>query len=192
VTKVPLAAAVAALAIVGAGAAAPRADTLIRPGQSIGKARLGMTEAQVRRAMGKPLAVVRRRAGFGSNVELQYADFNLFVELRTRRGTLRVTRVTTLQESERTPAGIRIGSRRTTVLARYGRLVCAKPETRDGGRGRIVVVGQRCTLTAGGGRTVFRFDGEVGDDPYWGPRQPYLSEWSRYARVAEIAVEALG
>jgi hypothetical protein len=192
--KVPLAAAACVLVLAGSGAAAPSADTLIRPGKSIGKAQLGMTEAQVRRALGPPLAVVRKRTGFGrSTVELQYADFNLFVELRTRRGALRVVRVTTLQRSERTVLGIGIGSRRATLLARYGkRVVCAKPEVSEPRRGRVFVHGQSCSIAGGGSRTVFRLDGEVGNDPYWGPRQPYLSEWARYARVDEISVEVVG
>jgi hypothetical protein len=104
-----------------------------------------------------------------------------------------VVRVTTLQRSERTAQGIGIGSRRSTLLARYGkRVVCAKPELSELNRGRVFVYGQSCTMAAGGARTVFRLDGEVGNDPYWGPRQPYLSEWARYARVAEISVESVG
>jgi hypothetical protein len=180
----------ACLCFASTASAARTGDALIRPGKAIGKAQLGMTDAQVRRALGRPLAVVRRRSGFGrSSVELQYADFNLFVELRRRAGALRVVRVTTLQRSERTPQGIGIGSRRTTLLARYrGRVVCARPEVTEL-RGRVFVDGQTCSLAAGGGRTMFRLAGEVGNDPYWGPRRPYLSEWARYARVSEISVE---
>ena len=185
---------VACLGCVPVASATSSTDALIRPGRSIGKAQLGMTEAQVRRALGAPLAVVRKRAGFGrSAVELQYADFNLFVELRTRRAALRVVRVTTLQRSERTAQGIGVGSRRATLLARYGkRVVCAKPLVSEPRQGRVYVQGQTCSIASGGARTVFRLDGEVGNDPYWGPRQPYLSEWARYARVAEISVETVG
>jgi hypothetical protein len=192
--KVAAALVFAGLCCVPVASAGSSSDALIRPGKSIGKAQLGMTEMQVRRALGRPLAVVRKRVGFGrSNVELQYADFNLFVELRTRRRTLRVVRVSTLQRSERTPQGIGIGSRRATLLARYGRrVVCAKPVVGEPFRGRVVVYGQTCAITGGGGRTVFELDGEVDTDAYWGDRQPYLSEWARYARVAEISVEAVG
>jgi hypothetical protein len=184
----------AAVVAAASATAAPSSDALIRPGKSIGKAQLGMTEAQVRRALGPPLAVVRKRAGFGrSTVELQYADFSLFVELRTRRRALRVVRVLTLQRSERTPEGIGIGSRRTALLARYRRrVVCAKPRTSEPFRGRVFVIDQTCTLAGGGARTVFRLEGEVDVSGYWGSRQPFLSEWPRYARVEEISVEVVG
>jgi hypothetical protein len=186
------AAVLGALALAGSGAAAPNADTLIRPGRSIGKAQLGMTEAQLRRAAGRPLAVVRRNTGFGrATAEYQYADFELFVQLRGRRGALRVVRVLTFQTSERTAEGVGVGSPRSRLLARYrGRLRCPAPRTYRN-RGRVYVTGQTCALPAGGARTVFQLDAEVEDDSYWGERNATLAEWPRLARVAEVTIETL-
>lgn len=186
--------AVAVLAFAGSAAGAPTSDALIRPGRSIAGAQLGMTEAQLRRVLGKPLAVVTKSAGFGRvAAELQYADYNLFVFLRGRRGDLRVVKVVTLQTSERTREGVGVGTRLRVLTSHYrGRLTCAKPLTwRHPRSGRIFVEGQRCTIPSRGARTVFRLDGEVETNDYWGDRSPYLSEWARYARVVEITVETL-
>jgi hypothetical protein len=183
--------ALGAAAVAFSAAAAPSADTLIRPGQAIGKARLGMSEAQVRRALGRPFAVIRRRVGFGNlAVEYQYADGNLFVHLRGRAGALRVVRVVTLQRSERTREGVGVGVRERVLMRAYrGRLRCARlpTETR---RGITYVVGSRtCTLSAGAARTVFRVDGRV-ESTWDTTRWSRLSEWPRNARIVDVTVEA--
>jgi hypothetical protein len=178
----------AAVAVPAAGA--PTADTLIRPGQAIGKARLGMSEAQVRRALGRPFAVIRRRVGFGNRAaEYQYADGYLFVHLRGRAGALRVVRVVTLQRSERTREGVGVGVRERALMRAYrGRLRCSRPPT-ETRRGITYVVGDRtCTLPAGGARTVFRVDGRV-ESTWDTTRWSRLSEWPRNARVVDVTVE---
>jgi hypothetical protein len=181
-----LAAAVAA----ASAAAAPASDLLIRPGKSIGKAQLGMTDAQVRRALGPPLAVVRKRVGFGrEEVELQYADGYLFVHLRGPRTALRVVRVATFQRSERTPAGVGVGSREGALLRAYrGRLRCSKLETARHGGVLFVVADRTCTLVTGAARTVFRIDGRV-ESTWDTTRWSRLEEWPRNARIAEVTVE---
>jgi hypothetical protein len=99
---------VLAVAVVAGGAAAAqRTDALIRPGLGIGKVRLGMTDAQVRRALGRPLAQRRSRTGFGRlRVEYQYVDGFLLVRLTGRASSLRVVGVSTIQPHERTANGI--------------------------------------------------------------------------------------
>lgn len=181
-----LAAAVAA----ASAAAAPASDALIRPGKSIGKARLGMAEADVRRALGRPLAVVRKQPGFGrQEVEYQYADGYLFVHLRGPRGALRVVRVVTFQRSERTTTGVGVGSRERALLRAYrGKLRCSKLETARRG-GVVFVVGDRtCTLSTGAARTVFRIDGRV-ESTWDTTRWSRLEEWPRNARIVEVTVE---
>lgn len=192
--RLAAAAVLGALAFAGSGAAAPSSDTLIRPGQAIGKARLGMTEAQLRRALGRPLAVVRRNTGFGrASAEYQYADFELFVHLRGRRGALRVVRLVTYQRSERTRERVGVGVLRRTLLARYrGRLRCVIPETATYRRhGRTYVLTERCTLPARGARTIFHLELDVDPGTYFGKRQPTLAEWVRLARIEQIVIEVL-
>jgi hypothetical protein len=183
----------AAVVAAASAAAAPTSDTLIRPGKSIGKARLGMSEVEVRRALGRPLAVVRKQVGFGrQEVEYQYADGYLFVHLRGPRSALRVVRILTLQRSERTSAGVGVGSRERALLGAYrGKLRCTRLKTGRHG-GVLFVVGDRtCTLTAGSARTVFRVDGRV-ESTWDTTRWSRVDEWPRNARVVEIRVETLG
>ena len=180
----------AAAAAAASAAAAPSTDALIRPGKAIGKAQLGMTEAQVRRALGPPLAVVRKQLGFGRvEVEYQYAAGYLFVHLRGPRRSVRVVRVVTYQRTERTASGVGVGSRERALLRAYrGRLRCSKLETARHG-GVLFVVGERtCTLAAGAARTVFRIDGRV-ESTWDTTRWSRLEEWPRNARVVEIRVE---
>ena len=191
-SKLAAAVALAGLAVAGSSAAAPSADTLIRPGKAVGKAQLGMTEAQLRRALGRPLAIVRRNAGFGrATAELQYADFELFVHLRGRRNALKVVRVVTYQRSERTPERVGVGVLRRTLLARYrGRLRCVIPQTATyQRRGETYVLAERCTLPGRGARTVFVLDLDVDPGTYFGKRQPTLEQWMRLARIEQISVE---
>jgi hypothetical protein len=191
---VPVAVGSLVLALAGSGYAAPSADTLIRPGRSIGMAQLGMTEAELRREAGRPLAVVRRNTGFGrATAEYQYADFELFVQLRGRRGALRVVRLSTFQRSERTRERVGVGVLRRTLLARYrGRLRCVIPETATYRRhGRTYVLDERCVLPAPRARTTFFLELDVDPGRYFGKRQPTLEEWVRLARIEQITIETL-
>jgi hypothetical protein len=189
--RLSLVVALVAVAGVAPAAAAPSADTLIRPGRAIGKARLGMSEGEVRRGLGRPFAVIRRRVGFGNrSAEYQYADGYLFVHLRGRAGALRVVRVVTLQRSERTREGIGVGVRERVLMRAYrGRLRCA-PLPTETRRGITYVVGSRtCTLSAGAARTVFRVDGRV-ESTWDTTRWSRVSEWPRNARIVDVTVEA--
>jgi hypothetical protein len=86
------AAALVALALGVASAAAPS----IRPGLGIGDIRLGMTDAEVRAALGRPHAQLSQTAGFGRmRAVLQYDGDATTIVLDGRRGALRVTAVST-------------------------------------------------------------------------------------------------
>jgi hypothetical protein len=96
------AAAAVALALVVAAPAAARTD-VIRPGVGIGKVRLGMSEAQVRKALGRPSYVAKReQRGFGSQyLELGWDFAAWTVGFEGRAGQLRVVNVATSLASQR-------------------------------------------------------------------------------------------
>lgn len=151
-------AAAAALATVAAGsvAAAPSKDALVRPGLSIGKVRLGMDVAQVRRAMGRHDSGVAELKGFGSRrLELTWwsglAD-HFIVELLGPRGRERVVSIATSRKSERTGAGIGPGVRVARLMRVYPRARCRSLYPVGGGS----IIGSEFVIDAGGGReTVF-------------------------------------
>jgi hypothetical protein len=181
----------AAVVAAASAAAAPTSDALIRPGTSIGKVRLGMSEAAVRRSAGRPWAVVRKQLGFGrQEVELQYADGELFVVLRGPRSALRVVRVVTFQRSERTASGVGVGSREGALLRAYrGKLRCTKLQTARRAGTLFVVDDRTCTLSSRGARTFFRIDGRV-ESTWDTTRWSRLEEWAKNARIVEVGVEA--
>jgi hypothetical protein len=162
------------------------ADLRIDPGRSIGKVRLGMTEAEVRRAMGKPRFVVRRPAAFGLQaLEYQYGLAAYTVRLLGRTGRLRAVRVGTTLVRERTPRGVGAGSLERTVLRVYPSTRCQPLRTYRSGTVTLVATIQReCTLFAPSGRrTVFTTD--VYERPYE-VVTPRI--WARRARVIEVSV----
>lgn len=96
----------AALIVAAGGAGAPTSaaeDASIRPGLGIGGVRLGMTQAQVRAALGKPAAVVRReRRGFGSEyVEFEWNLAAWTVAFAGQPSRLRVVKVATTLRTQR-------------------------------------------------------------------------------------------
>ena len=125
----------AAVAVLLAGAfaapaaAGPARDAVVRPGVSVGKIRLGMTEAQLRRAMGAPDYVLRKRGSFGrSTVQFQYGPRSEWtVDLTGPRAAMRVVSVTTFLRSQRLPNGFGPGTRELAIRKAYGRrLVCPR------------------------------------------------------------------
>jgi hypothetical protein len=93
-------------------AATPDASELIRPGVGIGKVRLGMTQAQVRRALGQPHAVVNvRERRFGLlYLEVAY-DYSAYtVGFFGAPGRLRAMSVATSLRRERTRSGLGPGT----------------------------------------------------------------------------------
>ena len=178
-----------ALMLTGASAsAAPSASRVIRPAIGIGKLRLGMTDAQVRRAMGKPRFVVARPAAFGlRSVEYQYGLAEYTVRLFGARGRLRAVRVGTTLRRERTPSGLGVGSLERVVLRSYPAIRCQPLRTDRYGSVRLVTTIQReCSLFARSGRrTIFTTD--VLERPFE-VVTPQI--WARRARVIEVSVAA--
>lgn len=111
-------------AIVPAASPATSASLPIRHGVGIGPINLGMTGAEVRRAIGKPRAVIERRVIRGQpyvEFEYQYGAWN--VGLLGRRGSRRVVLVGTGLTRHRTPEGLGVDSTGGEVSRRLrGRL----------------------------------------------------------------------
>jgi hypothetical protein len=169
--------------------AAGGANELIRPGKGIGRVELGMSEAQVRRALGTPQAVIRRRVGFGRlSVEWQFDGGAWRVRLLGRRGSLRVTSVATMARRERTREGFGVGTQERTLRRRYGRALRCDPLRSDGGYVWGSANVRNCSLRGpGGARFVWTSASqrETGDITR-------VAEWLREACVIEVAVVAAG
>lgn len=169
--------------------AAGATDALIRPGKGIGKVELGMSEAQVRRALGTPHAVIRKQVGFGRvSAEWQY-DFGLWrVQLLGRRGALRVVSVATMARSERTRQGFGVGTLERTLRRTYGRAIrCEQLRTDSGivwGHNNV----RKCNVRGPGGARLSWASAH--------PRKAFdivrVAEWLRTARVIEVSVVAAG
>ena len=185
----------AALAVAVPAGATTTADALIRPGVGIANLKLGMTTAQVRAAMGRPLAVIPHESTFGRQVvEWQYAYGGYTVRLEGRRNALRVVGVTTTVRKERTREGFGVGTLESRLESAYAaRIRCAPLRTGRAGEGRsnvIVVVDSTrdCVLShENGTRTVFV--------TWVGPNRPSQAapspeEWEQEAWVLEVAVRA--
>jgi hypothetical protein len=149
---------------VSRGEAASRATLVIRPGESIGKFALGMTQHRLVRVAGPPRYVVARgRSGFGQRrVDYQYGfGAEYVVTLVGRPGQMRVTSVSTTLPRERTRRGIGVGSRERALRRAYPRIRCgtlAPPPPPPGIDRQPYVENDRdCTLFSGRGtRTIFR------------------------------------
>jgi hypothetical protein len=172
-TRAVIAAATFAL-VAGSASAAPSRDTLIRPGQGIGKVNLGMTVAQVRAALGRPGSTVRRQeiAFGGEYVELQWAQGAWTVGFRTQAGTLRVVRVATQRTTQRTRQRLGIGSLPRQIVRVFPRATCVTRELDKPFPGTWIVV-----THASGRMTAFAIDN------VWHSRQPPTH------RVNEVLVQ---
>lgn len=187
-----------AAATTAAGApAAPQRDVLIRPGAGIGKFRLGMTEAELRKAVGRPRYVVPRAPTFGlRTVEYQYGlGAEYIATLVGRPGRLRVARIRTIARRERTPRRIGPFSGERALLRAYPGVRCTPlPERTRAGITYLETLSRTCTLfTASGRRTIFRTGWAAPDPPPGRSRiKPTLGNYSRYAVVTEVIVSASG
>jgi hypothetical protein len=183
-----------AAAVAATTSAAPASDLVIRPGQGIGKFQLGMTEAELRRAVGRPRYVVPRAPTFGlRTVEYQYGLGAEYIAILVGRpGRLRVTRISTILRRERTPRGIGPGSLERTLLRAHPGSRCTplRMESYKGIYQYLATLSRTCTLvTASGRRTIFR---TAWAQPARRPGQPTIRanipNYLRYARVAEVIV----
>lgn len=186
------------LGAVGGASAAPQADLLIRPGLGIGKFRLGMTEAQLRRAAGKPRYVVHRSRTFGLvRVEYQYGfGAEYIATLVGRRGRLRVTRVSTIVRHEKTPKGVGPGSLERTLLRAHPTAHCQPLRMKSVAPGLAFLERpyRTCTLLAASGRpTIFLTQWS---EPKLRPGRLHpklnIENYLRYARVTEVVVARAG
>ena len=173
----------------GSAGASPESTALIRPAQGIGKLRLGMTQADARRAMGPPQCVVVRPAGFGlRSVEWQYGYSAYRVRFFGPRARLRATRVATTLARERTPRGVGVGTPERRLLRAYPGLRCEQLRTYRFGALVLARDAERdCTLVAASGRrTMFT------TSP--GQLAPGLTptQWQARATVLEVSVAEAG
>jgi hypothetical protein len=121
-----VAAAVIVFAMLAAGAsAAPGDGDRIRHGAGIGKLRLGMTYAEVRKILGGPQTVDRREQLSGGRRYLEFSwDFGWWtVGFMGRPNRMRVVSIQTLSRRERTVEGLGVGSRER-MLRRTLRVRC--------------------------------------------------------------------
>ena len=188
--------ALSALAAVAA-ASTPLADassdnsSVIRPGRSIGKFAVGLTEQQLRRVAGRPTYVVvqPRRLFPRRTVEWQYGRAGDYVvQLVGRPGRMRVNFVSTMLRRERTANKIGVGTRERVVREAYPTIRCAplekpQPPGTPPDKNPYVDGIRDCTLfAASGARTIFR--SQVPDRRYPVTAEQFLQR----AVVVEIVV----
>lgn len=153
----------AALTFVGllsspSAAANPEARAAVIPGKGIGSVGLGMSLAQVRRALGQPTLAVRRLIlpSGGRYVEYSWeVDGPRGIDTWTvglRSGgkgqSLRVVRVATTLRSQRTREGLGVGSRPRAIVARYPSVSCQVRGSEDAFSGIWIVIAGRSAMTA--------------------------------------------
>lgn len=109
--------ATAAAVAVASSASGSRNDSVaIRPGVGIGPINLGMTGQQVRRALGRPRAVMTRRVINGRPyVKFQWGPGDWNVGLLGRKGNRRVVLIGTALGRHRTPEGLGVGTRESRL-----------------------------------------------------------------------------
>ena len=150
--------AVGAAVVAGPAGASPARDALIRPGVGIGRIELNMRLAEVRRVLGRPTSVAkRRRLGFGSEyVEYTWgAAPSWRVGVIGRPGDQRVVMVATGLARERTRAGVGVGSTYKAAQRRLGRQARCRRNDRPGD----LSYNAWCAIGRGGTETVFLFFG---------------------------------
>jgi hypothetical protein len=146
---------VAVVVLAGAASAVQAAsarDALLRPGVGIGKVRLGMTVAGVRRAMGKHDVGRAQRRDFGNReLELTWwsglAD-SFVVRLLGPPGHERVISIATTRKSERTVSGIGPGIRVARFRRAFPNASCRTLFPVGGG----TLIGTEFVVDAGNGR----------------------------------------
>ena len=111
-------AAVLAAAVVGLATAAAASATIV-PQRSIAGVRLEMTKAQVRSTLGAPRSAVHGSNEFGAFTIYRYRGLRV-----TFQGNRTVTAILTTRASERTAAGVGVGSTEGQVRAKVAGVRC--------------------------------------------------------------------
>jgi len=107
-----------------AGAAAATESTIV-PGVGIGKLKLGMTQAQVEKVLGKEYLVNERATVGGAPYRELAWNFSTWSVGFLRSGaTWRVVQVETTLRAQRTLAGIGVGSPFQQVVREYSHVLC--------------------------------------------------------------------
>ena len=172
------------VAVVAATASAnPEGDKRVRHGAGIGKLRLGMTYAEVRRILGGPQTVDKREHLRGGRRYLEFSwDFGWWtVGFLGRPNRMRVVSIQTLSRRERTVEGLGVGSleRRLKRTLRVRCLAVAERARPDWS------FEARCAYASHRGReTVFLLD--------FGQGLPHRRPFKRYQVVAVRVHEQRG
>jgi len=107
---------VAALAATSVAGAAPAKCKLLVPGRSLACVSVGMSQAQVRAAAGKPVEVAKATGCCGQILTFTYHGFG--VSFLASHGTFRrIGWVVTTSRLYRTATGVGVGSTRAQLLA---------------------------------------------------------------------------
>ena len=125
-------------------------DSLVRPGVGIGKVRLGMTPAQVFRALGRtPLVNRRLDYGFGTHYVEYGWDYTVWtVGFTGPRHKPRVSKIATTLRRERTSGGVGVGSTVRAIRRAFPNASCAFRVPPSPDVGTWVYVGRRPRITA--------------------------------------------
>jgi hypothetical protein len=154
----------AILLVVAAGVLAATlpaaASAKITPHRSIGPITLGMSGAKVKRALGKPDAVVRRRYRGRLLVKYDYMLSKTWsVTFLQRKRKLTVVEITTNNARQRTSAGVGVGSSEAKLRRAHRAARCRNVSLEPGG----APVERECVLSRRGRQTVFLIG--VGPNP---------------------------
>jgi hypothetical protein len=174
---------VAASAVVAAASATPIRDDRIRHGAGIGKLRLGMTYAEVRRILGGPQTVDKREQLTGGRRYVEFSwDFGWWtIGFMGKPSRMRVVSIQTLNRRERTAEGLGVGSLERAVK-RTLRVRCLSVARRSDPDWSIEA---RCAYASHRGReTAFLL--------HFGPGVPYRWRFKRYEVTAVRVHERRG
>jgi hypothetical protein len=165
-----------AAALATTAAAAPGDDKRVRHGLGIGRVKLGMTYAEVRRILGGPQTVDARERLRDGRRYLQFSwDFGWWtVGFLGRPGKLRVALVQTLNARERTVEGLGVGTRERKVRGTL-RVRCTDVHERVRPEG--FAFERRCTYASHRGReTAFVLGHQAGLPPWnWGQNEQVVT-----------------
>jgi hypothetical protein len=163
---------VTAVGLLAATAAVPASarNELITPGVGIGPIKLGMTVAQVRKALGRPVYTRGTDKGFGRLlIEYSYWTDGYTVYLLRAGGKTRVVSVETTLRAQKTRQGLGVGSTERQLRRVYRGLRCKEVFPPGGG----IIQDYECTVGPRQGRqTVFVFSREPEYPPDSGHQGP--------------------